>query len=191
MRASHGTVPVERCVRAIQRGALAEWATRGGAPGAGPPRQHLVRHRPPTHQHGGIEEERSGGLPPAAVTSALSPPDHHSAAGCSRARLFARRVPTWLAGVLHVSHSCVPVNLCYTLGPVIPDGARRRKGACPVSQPHFSGRRSGLTVVALCFLTIVFDGYDLIVYGSVVPSLLAEPGWNSGLPRRGRSAAMR
>lgn len=40
--------------------------------------------------------------------------------------------------------------------------------------------RSGLIVVALCFLTIVFDGYDLIVYGSVVPSLLAEPGWNLG-----------
>jgi AAHS family benzoate transporter-like MFS transporter len=35
-------------------------------------------------------------------------------------------------------------------------------------------------VVALCFLTIVFDGYDLIVYGSAVPSLLAEPGWNMG-----------
>ncbi|MEK6439034.1 MFS transporter [Pseudonocardia sp. T1-2H] len=40
--------------------------------------------------------------------------------------------------------------------------------------------RSGLIVVALCFLTIVFDGYDLIVYGSAVPSLLAEPGWNMG-----------
>ncbi|MBB6377461.1 AAHS family benzoate transporter-like MFS transporter [Pseudonocardia eucalypti] len=35
-------------------------------------------------------------------------------------------------------------------------------------------------VVALCFLTIVFDGYDLIVYGSAMPSLLAEPGWNLG-----------
>ncbi|WP_084210778.1 MFS transporter [Pseudonocardia acaciae] len=35
----------------------------------------------------------------------------------------------------------------------------------------------GRSVVALCFLTIVFDGYDLIVYGSAVPSLLAEPGW--------------
>ncbi|MEU7815300.1 aromatic acid/H+ symport family MFS transporter [Pseudonocardia sp. NPDC049154] len=40
--------------------------------------------------------------------------------------------------------------------------------------------RSGLIVIALCFLTIVFDGYDLIVYGSVVPSLLAEPGWDLG-----------
>lgn len=37
-----------------------------------------------------------------------------------------------------------------------------------------SGTRSPLVVVALCFLTIVFDGYDLIVYGSVVPSLIRE-----------------
>ncbi|MGW5570341.1 MFS transporter [Nocardia thailandica] len=37
--------------------------------------------------------------------------------------------------------------------------------------------RSGLVVVLLCFLTIVADGYDLIVYGATVPSLLDEPGW--------------
>lgn len=49
-----------------------------------------------------------------------------------------------------------------------------------MSQKTRPEARSGLTVVALCFLTIVFDGYDLIVYGSVVPSLLAEPGWNLG-----------
>lgn len=35
----------------------------------------------------------------------------------------------------------------------------------------------GLFVVILCFLTIVADGYDLIVYGATVPGLLAEPGW--------------
>ena len=37
--------------------------------------------------------------------------------------------------------------------------------------------RSGFFVVVLCFLTIVADGYDLIVYGATVPSLLTEPGW--------------
>ncbi|MEU0468857.1 aromatic acid/H+ symport family MFS transporter [Amycolatopsis sp. NPDC006131] len=47
--------------------------------------------------------------------------------------------------------------------------------------PH----RSGLVVVGLCFLTIVFDGYDLIVYGSAVPSLLAEPGWGLGPAQAG------
>ncbi|MFD6222314.1 MFS transporter [Nocardia asteroides] len=39
-------------------------------------------------------------------------------------------------------------------------------------------RRRGLVVVMLCFLTIVADGYDLIVYGATVPSLLDEPGWD-------------
>jgi AAHS family benzoate transporter-like MFS transporter len=29
-------------------------------------------------------------------------------------------------------------------------------------------------VVGLCFAAIVFDGYDLIVYGSVVPALLDQ-----------------
>ncbi|MHA6779706.1 MFS transporter [Pseudonocardia saturnea] len=48
----------------------------------------------------------------------------------------------------------------------------------PESPP--TGSRRGLVVVAICFLTIVFDGYDLIVYGSVVPALLAEPGWGLG-----------
>src|SRR4051794_13930380 len=38
--------------------------------------------------------------------------------------------------------------------------------------------RSGLTVVAICFFVVVFDGYDLIVYGASVPDLLAEPGWH-------------
>jgi AAHS family benzoate transporter-like MFS transporter len=39
--------------------------------------------------------------------------------------------------------------------------------------------------VGLCFLTIVFDGYDLIVYGSAVPSLLAEPSWQLGPAQAG------
>lgn len=35
-----------------------------------------------------------------------------------------------------------------------------------------------MTVVAICFAAIVFDGYDLIVYGSSVPDLLAYEKWN-------------
>jgi MFS family permease len=54
-----------------------------------------------------------------------------------------------------------------------------------VSQVTSPAARSGLVVVALCFLTIVFDGYDLIVYGSAVPSLLKEPGWNLGPAQAG------
>src|ERR671910_1249287 len=35
-----------------------------------------------------------------------------------------------------------------------------------------------LGVVAICFVTIVFDGYDLIVYGAVVPALLEYREWD-------------
>jgi len=38
--------------------------------------------------------------------------------------------------------------------------------------------RPAALVIALCWLIVVFDGYDLIVYGTTIPSLLAEPGWN-------------
>jgi len=38
--------------------------------------------------------------------------------------------------------------------------------------------RSYITVIALCFLTIVFDGFDLVVYGAVVPDLLAYSDWD-------------
>jgi len=38
-------------------------------------------------------------------------------------------------------------------------------------------RRTGLWVVAVCFLGLVFDGYDLVVYGTVVSTLLRDPEW--------------
>lgn len=45
------------------------------------------------------------------------------------------------------------------------------------SHPTHEKRRSGLVVVAICFATIVFDGYDLVVYGATVPSILAFEEW--------------
>ncbi|GAA3583276.1 aromatic acid/H+ symport family MFS transporter [Klugiella xanthotipulae] len=39
-------------------------------------------------------------------------------------------------------------------------------------------RRSGLTVLILCFVTIIFDGYDLVVFGSTVPAILEYPAWS-------------
>ncbi|MGW0057401.1 MFS transporter [Nocardia nova] len=39
-------------------------------------------------------------------------------------------------------------------------------------------RRSGLTVALLCFLTIVADGYDMVVYGAALPKILKEPDWH-------------
>jgi AAHS family benzoate transporter-like MFS transporter len=50
-------------------------------------------------------------------------------------------------------------------------------------------RRSPLLVVAVCFLAVMFDGYDIIVYGSALPSLLAEPGWNLGPAEAGAIGA--
>jgi AAHS family benzoate transporter-like MFS transporter len=40
-------------------------------------------------------------------------------------------------------------------------------------------------VIALCWVIVVFDGYDLIVYGTVLPRLLEEPGWNLTKPGAG------
>ncbi|MBT0566032.1 MFS transporter [Williamsia sp. CHRR-6] len=37
--------------------------------------------------------------------------------------------------------------------------------------------RSALWVVVLCWSLVIFDGYDLIVYGATIPALLREPGW--------------
>jgi MFS transporter, AAHS family, benzoate transport protein len=52
-------------------------------------------------------------------------------------------------------------------------------GQSPSSQPTIPGRsRSGLAVTVLCFLAIVFDGYDLVIFGSTVPSLLADEAWS-------------
>ncbi len=41
------------------------------------------------------------------------------------------------------------------------------------------------TVMALGFFAIVFEGYDLVVYGACVPALLAEPGWGLTPPQVG------
>lgn len=38
--------------------------------------------------------------------------------------------------------------------------------------------RTSLWVVAICWVTIIFDGYDLIVYGAVVPELLQYREWS-------------
>ncbi|MDY7782069.1 MFS transporter, partial [Burkholderia pseudomallei] len=41
-----------------------------------------------------------------------------------------------------------------------------------------SATRSPWLVILLCWLIVVFDGYDLIVYGTTLPLVMAEPGWN-------------
>jgi AAHS family benzoate transporter-like MFS transporter len=37
--------------------------------------------------------------------------------------------------------------------------------------------RGPALVIALCWAIVAFDGYDLIVSGTTIPSMLAEPGW--------------
>lgn len=45
-------------------------------------------------------------------------------------------------------------------------------------RPQTASRsRSELMVLGLCFMVIVFDGYDLIVYGAAVPALLQYEPW--------------
>lgn len=39
-------------------------------------------------------------------------------------------------------------------------------------------RQRGRWVVAICFTAVVFDGYDLIVYGATLPSILAYKQWH-------------
>ncbi len=38
-------------------------------------------------------------------------------------------------------------------------------------------KKSPAFVIFLCFVSIVFDGYDLVVYGTIVPALLAYEEW--------------
>lgn len=38
-------------------------------------------------------------------------------------------------------------------------------------------RRSPTFVVLICFVSIVFDGYDLVVFGTTIPSILAYEPW--------------
>ena len=40
------------------------------------------------------------------------------------------------------------------------------------------GARSAWMVLALCWLIVIYDGYDLIVYGTTIPALIAEKDWH-------------
>ncbi|MTD56494.1 MFS transporter [Amycolatopsis pithecellobii] len=51
-------------------------------------------------------------------------------------------------------------------------------------------RSASSLIIVLCGLLIFFDGYDLVVYGNVVPSLLAEPGWGLSSVDIGRIASL-
>lgn len=50
--------------------------------------------------------------------------------------------------------------------------------------------RSSKFIIVLCGVLILFDGYDLVVFGNVVPALLHEPGWQFTPLVAGRIAAL-
>ncbi|MGP6173921.1 MFS transporter [Corynebacterium sp. A21] len=64
-----------------------------------------------------------------------------------------------------------------------PSPAAAAPGLSPnISQPpenrkHSTPRKSAAWVILLCFFAIIFDGYDLVVYGAIVPDLLAYEAW--------------
>jgi len=47
----------------------------------------------------------------------------------------------------------------------------------PTSPPTTRFTRAGLLTVLVCWLLVVFDGYDLIVYGTVQTTLIDSTGW--------------
>lgn len=49
-----------------------------------------------------------------------------------------------------------------------------------LAPPAPAPRRSASFVVLICFVTIVFDGYDLVVFGTTIPSILAHEQWGVG-----------
>ncbi|MET3903331.1 aromatic acid/H+ symport family MFS transporter [Paenarthrobacter sp. 4246] len=63
----------------------------------------------------------------------------------------------------------------HTLPAAASQGSIENAAGAPVRSPRFS-KRSALAVL-VCWLLVVFDGYDLIVYGTVQSSLISETGW--------------
>ena len=47
----------------------------------------------------------------------------------------------------------------------------------PLHPRSVNRTRPAWVVTLLCWLIVVFDGYDLIVYGTTIPHLMEEPGW--------------
>ena len=47
--------------------------------------------------------------------------------------------------------------------------------------------KGSAAAVLVCWLLVVFDGYDLIVYGTVQSSLISETGWGLNKAKIGRA----
>ncbi|WP_235781431.1 MFS transporter [Sinomonas notoginsengisoli] len=64
--------------------------------------------------------------------------------------------------------------------------------AAPTSQGPASGpsRRKAIIAVAICWAMVVFDGYDLIVYGTVQNNLIESTGWGLNAASAGTIGSM-
>ena len=52
-----------------------------------------------------------------------------------------------------------------------------------ISSPSRSRRPSGaarstLVVTVLCWIAVLLDGFDMVVLGAVIPSMMDDPAWN-------------
>ncbi|WP_370180970.1 MFS transporter [Rhodococcus wratislaviensis] len=59
-----------------------------------------------------------------------------------------------------------------------------------MSDQSATGQREGSgtsarVVLLLCLLAVVFEGYDMVAYGTTLPSMLADPAWNLTPARAG------
>ncbi|MFZ2528656.1 MAG: aromatic acid/H+ symport family MFS transporter [Rhodococcus sp. (in: high G+C Gram-positive bacteria)] len=50
---------------------------------------------------------------------------------------------------------------------------------------HPKTAASSRVVLLLCLLSVVFEGYDMVVYGTTLPTMLADPAWNLSAAQAG------
>lgn len=63
-------------------------------------------------------------------------------------------------------------------------------GAHPAGRPASRFSKASAAAVLVCWLLVVFDGYDLIVYGTVQSSLISETGWGLSKATAGTIGSM-
>ncbi|MET3811867.1 aromatic acid/H+ symport family MFS transporter [Arthrobacter sp. UYEF3] len=68
--------------------------------------------------------------------------------------------------------------------------APRRKAAAISGGPASKFPKNSAAAVLVCWLLVVFDGYDLIVYGTVQSSLISETGWGLSKATAGTIGSM-
>lgn len=63
-------------------------------------------------------------------------------------------------------------------------------GPSPADGPTSRFSKASAAAVLVCWLLVVFDGYDLIVYGTVQSSLISETGWGLSKATAGTIGSM-